>query len=139
VSRLAIPKIFENVHALTGSSLDTLPLHKSQKLTGVHSFDVHPTGFYLAISYSFNISIYAIQHNSMALLYSTSMEHLKKVMYSPEGSMLIMFSLKKIRILNPYSFEVQSEIEEKNHTIMDIYWLPKRNAFLTLYENGLVT
>jgi hypothetical protein len=74
---------------------------------GVNSFDIHPTGFYMAVSYSFNISIYSLEYNSMTLLYSTSMQNIKKVMYSHEGSMLVMFSWKKIKILNAYSFELK--------------------------------
>lgn len=40
----------------------------------------------------------------MTLLYSTSMQNLKKILYSPDGSTLIIFSSRKLKLLNAYSF-----------------------------------
>lgn len=40
----------------------------------------------------------------MTLLYSTSLQNLKKVLYSPDGSSLVMFSSRKLKILDAFSF-----------------------------------
>lgn len=41
----------------------------------------------------------------MTLLYSFSMHNIKKLLYTTDGSSLILFSSKKIRVLDSYSFE----------------------------------
>jgi hypothetical protein len=40
----------------------------------------------------------------MTLLYSTSFQQLKKILYSPDGSNLVIFSSRKLRILDAFSF-----------------------------------
>ena len=73
-------------------------------MSGILYFDIHPYGFYMAVSFSFNIKIYSIEHNSLTLLYSTTFQQLKKILYSPDGSNIIIFSSKKLKILNAFSF-----------------------------------
>ena len=101
VKKLMLPKMYEQLYALSGSEVHTLDSHK---LMGVSSFDVHPYGFFLAVSHSFNIKIYSLEHHSMTLLYNLSMHNIKKVLYSPNGAYIILFSPRRIKILDTFSF-----------------------------------
>lgn len=112
-----IPKIYEKIYALTGSEVHTLEAHK---ISGVMFFDIHPFGFYMAVSYHFNIKIFSIESNSLTLLYSMSLQNLKKIMFSPDGSSLVMFSPKYLKILDAFSFEPKYEILEKSTCIIDV-------------------
>ena len=58
VKQLSVPKIYNTVYALTGSYIHTL---EKEIIGGVLSFDIHPLGFFMAVSYSFNIKIYSIE------------------------------------------------------------------------------
>ena len=57
VKQLAVPKIYNHVYSLTGSHIHSL---ERENIAGVLCFDVHPLGFFMAVSYSFNIKIYSI-------------------------------------------------------------------------------
>lgn len=107
-------------------------------MSGILSFDVHPFGFYMVVAYSFNIKIYSIEHSSMTLLYSTSLQHLRKILYSPDGSNLLIFSSRKLKILDSFSFEVKYELNEKNSSIIDICFGSTKNILLILYDNGVI-
>lgn len=74
----------------------------------------------------------------MNLLYSLSLQNLKKVMYNPDGSCMIIFSSRKLKILDSYSFEPKYEITEKINSIIDVCFGSKHNIILILYDNGLI-
>ncbi len=80
-------------------------------MSGVLFFDVHPYGFYMAVSYSFNIKIYSIESTSMTLLYSMTFQQLqqqlKKILYSPDGSNLVVFSSRRLKVLDAFSFDLK--------------------------------
>lgn len=78
---------------------------------GVMSFDIHPYGFYMMISYMFTIKIYSLEPRSMTLLYSFSMHNVKRVEFSPDGSTIVLFSPRKIRLLDAYSFDLKEMYE----------------------------
>lgn len=102
-------------------------------------FDIHPFGFYIAVSYHFNIKIFSIESHSMTLLYSMSLQNLKKIMFSPDGSSLVMFSPKHLKILDSFSFEPKYEFFEKSgSSIIDISFAEKKCSLLILYENGVL-
>ena len=54
---MCIPRINEKLYALTGAEVHTLSMHR---MMGVMTFDIHPYGFYMIISYMFNIKIYSL-------------------------------------------------------------------------------
>lgn len=101
-------------------------------------FDIHPFGFYMAVSYHFNIKIFSIESNSLTLLYSMSLQNLKKIMFSPDGSSLVMFSPKYLKILDAFSFQPKYEILEKSTCIIDVSFGQKKSSLLILYENGVL-
>lgn len=87
---------------------------------GVMSFDIHPFGFYMVVSIMFNIKVYSLEPNSMTLMYSFSMHNVKRVQYSPDGSTIVLFSSRKIKLVDAYSFDLKEEYQEKNYNINDI-------------------
>lgn len=64
----------------------------------------------MAISFSFNVKIYSIEANSMTLLYSMTLQNLKKILYSPDGSNMVLVSPRLIKVLDAFSFELKYEI-----------------------------
>lgn len=105
---------------------------------GVINFDVHPYGFFIAVSYSFNIKIYSLEHQSMTLLYNMSMHNIKKVLYSPDGAHLILFAPRRLKILDAFSFELKLEHLEKNSSILSICFSPSNGNFYILLEGGII-
>ena len=79
----------------------------------------------------------------MTLLYSMTFQQLqqqlKKVLYSPDGSNLIVFSSRKLKVLDAFSFDLKYEVNQKNSIIVDAYFAFKRNTLLILCENGIIT
>lgn len=76
----------------------------------MQNFDIHPYGFFMAVSYSFNIKIYSLEHNAMTLLYSISMHNIRKVLFTPDGAHIVLLSPRKIKFLDAFSFELKYQL-----------------------------
>lgn len=76
-------------------------------LDGILDFDLHPYGYFIAVSFGFNAKIYTIEHSMMNLIYTYNGQNIKKIKYSPNGTDLVIMANKNIKILDSYSFSVK--------------------------------
>lgn len=79
----------------------------------MQAFDIHPFGFFLAVSFGFSAKIYSFEHSALNLLYTYNAHTIKKIHYSPAGNDLIIMSQKYIKILDSYTFAVKYILSEK--------------------------
>jgi uncharacterized membrane protein len=88
-------------------------MHKSL-LDGILDFDLHPYGYFIAVSFGFNAKIYSLEHDTLNLIYTYNAQNIKKMKYSPNGSDLVIMSQKTIKILDSYSFAIKYILQEKS-------------------------
>ena len=66
------------------------------------------------------------------------MHNIRKLLYTADGSSLVLYSPKKIRILDSYSFEEKFEYKEKNNNIVDIFYGESRFMLYILFDNATI-
>lgn len=96
---------------MTGKTVHEM--HKSL-LDGVLDFDLHPYGYFVAVSFGFNAKIYSLEHNTLNLMYTFNAQGIRKIKYSPNGSDIVIMSQKFIKILDAYSFAIKYILPQKN-------------------------
>lgn len=101
VHEMSVAQVGSNLYALTGLTIHNL---NTTLLDGILSFDVHPLGLYLVVSFGFSAKVYSLQNSNISLIFSCSMQNIKKVKYSKSGADLVLFSNRQIRIVDAYSF-----------------------------------
>lgn len=122
------------VLALTGKRVHEL--HKSL-LDGILYFDLHPYGYFIAVSFGFNAKIYSLEHSTLNLIYTYNSQNIKKIKYSPNGSDLVIMSQKNIKILDSYSFSIKYILQEKSAqcSFTNFGYSFSGMDFYTVYDN----
>lgn len=114
-------------------------MHKSL-LDGILCFDLHPYGYYIAVSFGFNAKIYSLEHSRLNLIYTYNSQNIKKLKYSPNGSELIIMSQKNIKVIDAYSFSIKYILQEKSAqcSYTNFTYSFSGMEFFAIYDNVFV-
>ena len=77
-------------------------------IDGALSFDLHPLGLFMAVSFGFAVKVYAIEGSErLSSLFNLNGQGMKQVKYNPQGNHLCILSSKTIKVLDAYSFSIK--------------------------------
>lgn len=117
-------------------------VHEMNKslLDGILNFDLHPYGYFIAVSFGFNAKIYSLEHDTLNLIYTFNAQNIKKIKYSPNGSDLVIMSQKVIKILDSYSFAIKYILQEKSSqcSFSLFSFSSSGKDFYTVYDNVFI-
>lgn len=114
-------------------------MHKSL-LDGILDFDLHPYGYFIAVSFGFNAKIYSLEHDALNLIYTYNAQNIKRIKFSPNGSDLVIMSQKTIKILDSYSFAIKYIIQEKSSqsSFTNFAFSSSGLEFCTVFDNIII-